>query len=225
MNLRLWLVDWTLRGLTRLLCRLDLAELKKIPMRGPLLLVANHVNFLEVPLLRARLSDRPLIGLTKVESFDDPLRNFLFNTWGAIPIKRGEVDRAAFQRCLEVLAQGKLLTVAPEGTRSGNGQLLPGRPGIALLAVRSAAPLLPIAYYGHEQFWENVRRLRRTPFHLRVGAPFCVNASSENPGREERQAITDEIMRRIAELMPEKYYGYYRGAGQVAYRYTSDIRD
>ncbi len=223
MNIRLFLVDWTLRGLTRLGCKLDIDDLQKIPKQGPLILIANHVNFLEVPVLRARVSDRPIIALSKVESFDDPLRNFLFNTWGAIPIKRGEVDRAAFQQCLEVLAKDMILVVAPEGTRSGDGRLLPGKPGIVPLALRSGAPLLPMAYYGHENFWNNLKHLRRTPFHLHIGPPFRLQVNDPNPGREERQAITDEIMCRIAALLPEQYRGVYTEAVHHPYQYTVDL--
>jgi 1-acyl-sn-glycerol-3-phosphate acyltransferase len=215
-------VNWVLRAFFSILCRLDTAELNKVPMKGPLILVSNHVNFLEVPVLRARLHPRDIIALTKTQSYNNPILSFLFNTWGGIPIERGTVDRTALQVCINTLAEGKLLAVAPEGTRSGDGRLLPGKSGIVSLAVRSGAPLLPMSCWGGEHFWENLRHFRRTPFHVCVGRPFVVETDGKGLSRDVRQRIVDEIMFRLAELLPEQYHGAYPHPEREGYQYLRD---
>jgi 1-acyl-sn-glycerol-3-phosphate acyltransferase len=216
-------VNWVLRAFFGILCRLDTKALDSIPMHGPLILVANHVNFLEVPVVRASLHPRSVIGLTKVQSYHNPLFNFLFHTWGGIPIERGTVDRAALQACTDALAQGEILAVMPEGTRSGDGKLLPGKPGTVLLATRSDAPLLPVACWGAEHFWENLKHFRRTPFHVRAGRPFVVDTHGEALSKDVRQRITDEIMFKISALLPEQYRGVYPCPEAEVYRYLREV--
>jgi 1-acyl-sn-glycerol-3-phosphate acyltransferase len=225
-------VNWVLRTFFGILCRLDTADLKNVPMHGPLILVANHVNFLEVPVVRASLHPRSVIGLTKVESFRNPLFNFLFHTWGGIPIERGTVDRAALQACSDALSEGKLLAVMPEGTRSGDGKLLQGKPGIVLLATRGSGtqqsgatcvPLLPVVCWGAEHFWENLKHFRRTPFHTRTGRPIVVDTHGEALSKDVRQRIADEIMFKLAELLPEEYHGVYPHPEREEYRYLREV--
>lgn len=217
------IVNWVLRRVFQAVCRIDVQELNKVPQAGPLILVGNHVNFLEAPVLFPHLDPRPLTGIAKSESWENPLFNFLFNQWGIIPIDRGEVNQETFRLSLEALNQGKLLAISPEGTRSKDGQLLQGKPGIVVLAMRSKAPLLPIAFYGHENFWANFKRLRRTDFHVVVGKPFCLDTGGAALSRDVRQAVTDEIMYKVAELLPERYRGYYQDVEKIQYQYIKDI--
>ncbi|MBE0699096.1 MAG: 1-acyl-sn-glycerol-3-phosphate acyltransferase [Anaerolineaceae bacterium] len=215
--------NWVLRRIFQALLRIDVQELKKIPGQGPMILVGNHVNFLEAPVLIPHLDPRPVTGVSKRESWKNPLFNFLFNQWGVIPIDRGMVDREAFRLSIEALDQGKLLAIFPEGTRSKDGCLLQGKPGVVALALRSKAPMIPMAFYGYENFWPNFKRLRRTNFHIAVGKPFFLNTNGEALSRDARQAVTDEIMCKVAELLPEHYRGYYKDAGKTPYRYIFDL--
>ena len=205
-----WAVNGTAWRLSRLACRVDAGELARIPSRGPLLLVANHVNFLEVPLVLSHLQPRPVTGLVKSETWDSPLMGLLFNLWGAIPVRRGETDMTAIRRVLEALEAGMIVAIAPEGTRSGDGCLQRAKPGIGLLAAHSSAPILPLAYYGHEHVWSNIKHLRRTDFHIRVG-PLLRARTNGRWTAEKRQAVADEIMRHIAVLLPPDYRGAYAG--------------
>jgi len=215
-------VNWVLRRVFETVCRIDRSEIHKIPARGPLILVANHIHLVEVPVFLPQLDPRDVIGLAKRESWKNPLYNFLFNQWEAIPIDRGVVDREAFRRMLEVLEQGKILAVYPEGTRSRDGRLLQGKAGIVALAQKSGAPMLPIGFHGYENFASNLKRLRRTDFHIKIGKPFKLNSGAEALLRGSRQEVTDEIMCKIAELLPERYRGYYEGACTGTYQYLVD---
>lgn len=202
-------VSWGIRVGTNIVCNIEGNELVNVPKRGPLILAVNHINSLEVPLLFAHLQPRRLIGLAKVETWNNKFMAWLFDLWESIPIRRGEADLEAVRSCLAVLSAGDILGVAPEGTRSYDGRLLPGQPGIVLIALHSGVPILPVAHWGGEDFQKNIKRLKRTDFHIRVGKPFTLDAKGEKMHGKVRQAMADEIMYQIAILMPEKYRGQY----------------
>lgn len=201
-------VNSVIRGLTTLMCRVDDAQLARVPAQGPLIIVANHINFVETPIVYTRLLPRPLTGFVKSENWDNPALRFLFELWGAIPLRRGEPDRTAFRQAIAALEQGKILAIAPEGTRSGHGRLQRGKAGVVMLALASGAPLLPLVYFGGENLWPNLRRLRRTDFHIVVGQPFQLRADGR-VSREVRQQMIDEIMYQLAALLPPYNRGHY----------------
>lgn len=209
MNLAYAVVTTSIKSLTRILCNVDDSQLIHVPEQGPLIIACNHINFMDVPLLYSHLQPRNITGFAKAETWDNPAMAFLFDLWGAIPIQRGQADTKAVRRALEALKEGKILGIAPEGTRSGDGRLGRGHPGIVILAQRSHAPILPIVYYGGEQLRDNLNRLKRTDFHIRVGRTFTLQFSDGKLAREVRDRMVDEIMFQLAELLPEGYRGYY----------------
>jgi len=202
-------VSWGIRLGTSIVCRIDKIELAQVPKKGPLIVAVNHINSLEVPLLFSHLQPRQMIGLAKIETWNSKFMGWLFDLWEAIPIRRGEADLEALRRCLAVLDQGKILGVAPEGTRSYDGKLISGRPGIVLIALHSGATILPLAHWGGEKFSNNIKHLKRTDFHIRVGKPFTVDTHGQKVDARVRQEIVDEIMYQIAILMPEEHRGQY----------------
>ncbi len=214
-----WFVLCLVEGITTVLCRIEKAELDKIPARGPMILVTNHIGSLEVPLMRAQVRPRRVVGLAKIETWDNKLMGWLFDLWESIPIQRGEVDLGALRGCLSCLAAGALLVVAPEGTRSRDGILLSGRPGIVLIGLHSGAPILPVVHWGVEDFPINIKHLKRTNFHIRVGQPFTLDAKGEKVDGKVRQEMVDEIMFQIAKLMPEKYRGKYINCNPAPVKY------
>jgi 1-acyl-sn-glycerol-3-phosphate acyltransferase len=192
-----------------LICLIDDRQLAKVPMEGPLIVVANHINFLEVPILYTHLLPRPLTGYAKAENWDNPPLRFLFELWGAIPVRRGEADIAAIRRGCEALQEGKILAIAPEGTRSGHGRLQTGHPGVVVIALRTGAPILPLVYYGGEKYQQNLLRLKRTDFHIKVGQSFHLDPGDRRVDHNLRRQIIDEIMYQLAALLPEAYRGKY----------------
>ena len=215
MNVSLRIVNSTMKSITRILCRVDDSQLGRVPKKGPLILVANHINFLEVPIMYTHLMPRPLTGFAKAETWENPAMALLFDLWNAIPLRRGDVDLEAMRRAIQVLQGGGILAVAPEGTRSGDGRLRRGHPGVVLLAEMSSAPLLPVVYYGGERFKENIGRLRRTEFNIVVGQPFSLRTGGVRLSHDLRQQITDEIMYQLAALLPPAYRGYYSDLGSA----------
>jgi 1-acyl-sn-glycerol-3-phosphate acyltransferase len=129
--------------------------------------------------------------------------------WGVIPVRRGEADTSALRTALERLEQGYIVGVAPEGTRNKTGILRRALPGTVIVALRSGVPILPVAHWGGEVFLANLKRFKRTDFHIRVGEPFKLNVSGTKVTSEIRQQLVDEMMYQLAALMPEKYRGEY----------------
>lgn len=202
-------VTRTIKLLVRVLCRVDDAPLARVPAHGPLILLSNHVNFLDVPAIFSHLHPRVVTGFAKAETWDSPLLGPLFTLWRAIPLRRGEADMAAIRQALAALEAGYILAMAPEGTRSGDGRLRRGYAGAVLLALRAGAPLLPLVCHGGEKFWPNLRRLRRTDFHIVVGQPFYLDAGGAKVTQRMRQQMLDEVMYQMAALLPPAYRGVY----------------
>ena len=217
MNLVQAIVNFLIKHFFRIICRVDDSQLGRVPKTGPLILAANHINAIEVPVVFTHLQPRPITGMAKIETWDNPFKGWLFSLWGAIPVERGTADLSAFRKSLEALSAGRILAIAPEGTRSYDGQLGPGNTGIIMLAVRSQAPVLPMVFYGHENFWENLKHLRRTDIHIAVGRPFNVDPSALD--REARHQAVGEIMYQLAQLLPSEYRGVYADLGKATTDY------
>ena len=207
-NIFALVVNFFLRAIIRTICIVD-GDFDKVPSIGPFLLAVNHINFMDAPLIASHLHIRPLTVLAKEETWNNPVLGALFSLWGAIPIKRGEVDRTAFAAAMDALKGGKILAIAPEGTRSGTGLLKQGYPGIVIIAHKADVPIYPIAIYGGEDFWKNIRKIKRTPIHFAIGEPFFIRTDTGVTSKEGRQETVDEIMHQIAKLLPEEYHGYY----------------
>jgi 1-acyl-sn-glycerol-3-phosphate acyltransferase len=211
MNPMYWFVNFVLGIYIRITCRLDMPDMHKFPMQGPLIVISNHTGQIEVPVLFSMLQPRKITGWAKVETWDNWFLNWVFNLWGVIPVRRGEADTSALRKALEALDNKYIFGVAPEGTRNKTGRLLRAYPGAVLLAVRSGVPILPIAHWGGENYLKNLKRFKRTDFHLRVGDAFRLKVDGVKMTRETRQQIADEMMLRIAELLPQEYHGEYEG--------------
>ncbi len=204
-----WLINFIIRVYTRITCRIDAPDLQKVPMQGPLIAISNHTGQIEVPLIFAHLQPRRLTGWAKVESWNNKFLNWVFGVWGMIPVRRGEADMHALKAAIRALENGCIFGVAPEGTRNRNGIMKRAMPGVAALALHTGAPIVPIAQWGGENFMKNLKRFKRTDFHIRVGEPFKVDAQGVKVTSEIRQQIVDEMMYEIAKLLPEEYRGAY----------------
>jgi 1-acyl-sn-glycerol-3-phosphate acyltransferase len=211
--------NFVVRALTNALCIVDADQLKRIPTTGPLIAVTNHINFLDAPVVYTRLMPRSVTGYSKIESWDSASLGWLFDVWNIIPIRRGEPDKTAVKRGLRELKEGAILTIAPEGTRSHDGRLQRGHPGVVLVALLSGAPLQPVVHYGHEDYRKSLRKLRRSDFHLVVGDPFRLEKHGAKATSEVRQRMADEIMYQMAALLPADYRGVYSDLSQATENY------
>jgi len=216
-----WFVNTLVKIGTSILCRIDAPDLDKFPEHGPLIAYSNHTGQIEVPVLYSHLQPRPLTGIAKIETWDSWFLRWLFDLWDAIPIRRGEADIEAMRKSLDVLENGYILAIAPEGTRNKSGVLIKAQPGVITLALRSGAPLLPIVHWGGENFSKNIRCMKRTDFRVRVGEPFMLDTGGERVTRGVRQQMVDEMMYRLAALLPEYYRGSYADLENATGKYLS----
>jgi 1-acyl-sn-glycerol-3-phosphate acyltransferase len=223
MSLAYTVVTESIKSLTRILCNVDDQQLVNVPDHGPLIIASNHVNFMDIPLVYTHLQPRNITGFVKAETWDNPAMGLLFNLWGAIPIQRGEADSNAIRSGLEALKQGKILAIAPEGTRSGHGKLGKGHPGIVIMAYHSRVPILPLVYYGGERLRDNLNRFKRTDFYIRVGKKFMLQFPEGKLDRAVRNKMVEEIMFQIAQLLPEGYRGYYSDLSGSSTDYISFV--
>ncbi len=195
------------RALFALLTRLEIKGRENIPPQGPLLVVANHLNLTDPPLLGISLG-RKMMFMAKEELFRSPLTACFVGGFGAFPVHRGKLDRKALRQSEQVLADGLALIMFPEATRSKSARLQPAYPGSALIAMRSGVPILPVGISGTEKVRGIGWILRRPRIAINIGRPFHLPASSRL-SRAELAENTDFIMERIAELLPPKYRGVY----------------
>jgi 1-acyl-sn-glycerol-3-phosphate acyltransferase len=212
-------INFAARTLTNIICRIETQGLDRIPVKGPILVIVNHVNYLELPILYSRVRTDVGTGYSKAENWHNPLLRFVFNNWDLIPLKRGEADVTAMRKGFEALAEDKILFITPEGTRSHHGRMQRAKPGVVLMAIRSGVPVWPIACYGGERYTENLKRGRRTDYHVVVGDPFTVDRNRTRITASVRQKIVDEMMYQIAALMPPAYRGYYEDVSTATEEY------
>ncbi|MHC1692359.1 MAG: lysophospholipid acyltransferase family protein [Sphaerochaetaceae bacterium] len=203
-------VNALLRGLFHLLFRLDTKALDQLPHTGPALMIVNHTSNFEGPMIYVFSQPRKMVALAKKQLWDHWITGFLMNLWHSIPVDRENMGRESMDQCFEVLERGELLAIAPEGTRSKDGTLQEGKAGVAFIAYRKQVPLLPIVTLGFERFSQNIKHLRRTPITIKVGKPFEIIQKSGRLDAITRQALVDEIMLRLAELMPPDRWGFYQ---------------
>lgn len=219
----LWFITFALRIYFWFTLKIDAPNiLDKVPTEGPLIVITNHTGQVEVPVFATLLQPRRITGWGKAEAFENPFLRWVFSAWDIIPVRRGEADMTALKSALRMLEEGRIFGVAPEGTRNKTGILRRGLPGAAILALKSGAPVLPVVHWGGENFLKNLKRFKRTDFHIRIGEPFYVRAEGKLTG-EMRQEIVDEMMYKIAALMPEQYHGEYANMSKASEKFLANL--
>ena len=208
MNLAGKVVTATIHILLRIICKVDSKQLDKIPLKGPYIIAMNHTNFLEVPMIYTHLLPRKVIGIAKKETWKGGFLKWMANTWEAISVDREGYSIDTFRKSMKVLKNGCFLVIAPEGTRSHDGKLRMGKAGVISIALRSKVPIIPVVHFGGEHFGKNLKSFRRTKFTFKVGTPIILHPS-EKADHDKRKYFTDQLMYRLAELLPEEYRGIY----------------
>jgi cytidylate kinase len=184
----------------RLMWRLEGQGMEHVPSSGPVLLVANHSSVLDPPLVGG-VAPRQLSFLAKAELFDVPLLGRLIRALNARPVRREGADAAALRVSLRVLEQGGALLVFPEGTRGEEGRLREPRPGAALLAVLSGAPVVPVYVRGSGAAWPRGRPLpRAAKVVVTFGPPLRFGRPAGVGRKEHYESVSRDLMAAIARL-------------------------
>jgi 1-acyl-sn-glycerol-3-phosphate acyltransferase len=197
------------------LVRLERVEgAENVPSTGPAILMINHIAFVD-PIVVLHLLPRNIVPMAKIEVYNYPIVGIFPRMWGVIPVRREEVDRRAIQGALDVLRAGEIILVAPEATRSP--QLQQGKEGVAYLASRSGAPIIPVAIEGSEGFptLPFNERWRGPGVQVRLGRPFCFRTGQERLRHDRLRQMTDEAMYILAAMLPEPRRGVYADLSQA----------
>ena len=191
-----------------LIAKLQVEGLDNVPRTGPVILAMNHIHWTDIPLAALRVP-RVTHYMAKAELFGKPVLGGYVRTLGAFPVRRGEGDREAIRTAERLLGEGEVVAIFPEGHRSDHGPLIPAHPGAGYVALRSGVPIVPVAISGTRQIFKG---LHYGPFRptatIRYGKPFTLGAG----GKVSKEALgpaTDEIMRRIAAMLPPEQRGPY----------------
>jgi 1-acyl-sn-glycerol-3-phosphate acyltransferase len=193
--------------LTHLVCRYRVSGQEHVPRNGTLLVVANHLSWYD-PLLLAVVLPRRVWFYTKAEIFAWPVAGWLAQRTGQISVHRGESDRVALEKALAYLREGKALVIFPEGTVERQERMITAHTGVAMLAVRSGATILPVAHSG-------TRRILRSPrwrfprVTVCIGTPYVPSLPEGATRKAGLQLITQEIMEQIAQMLPPEQRGVY----------------
>lgn len=194
-----------------LLAKIDQVEgLENVPKEGPGILMINHIAFID-PIVVLHVMPRNIVPLAKTEVYKYPVIGIFPKLWGVIPVQREGFDRQAVQQVLEVLRAEEIVLLAPEGTRSLDGQLAQGREGVAYLASRSGAPIIPVAIDGTIGFpaLRYTAAWRNPGARVTFGKPFRYRSSLKRASRDQLRQMTVEAMYILAELLPEHRRGVY----------------
>ncbi|MFQ5341579.1 MAG: lysophospholipid acyltransferase family protein [Anaerolineae bacterium] len=194
-----------------LLTKFEIHGRANIPPHGPLIVVFNHLAHADAFVMIAAMP-YPVEPVGLVDLLSVPVTGQVLRAYGIIPVHRDQVDRRVIQHALTVLQTGGVLLLAPEARRSVTGALERARAGAAYLAMRSGTPVLPVAITGTEKILDDLKRLRRPHLTATFGTPFTLSQHEESsrPRRERRREAADEIMIRIARMLPPEYRGVYR---------------
>lgn len=175
---------------------------QNIPQKGGLIIASNHVSYMDPPVI-GFATRRELHYLAKEELFRQPLLGPLITAFNSIPIRRGKVDTAGLSRAMEVLNAGHALIMFPEGTRSRDGNLLPARPGVGMLAFNTNSLIVPCHLSGSDQPGKWLTRQVRLRVSFGVARTWRELAGQQadlEPGRALYQSVGDGVMREIAAL-------------------------
>jgi len=208
-----------LRMLFKLALCYEIMGLENFPRQGPVILMINHINFLD-PVLVGATMPREVVMFSKIENLDLPILGFFVRLYGVVPVRRGKVDRRALRQAIESLMRGEAFLIAPEGTRSHHGRLQKAKDGMTYIALRTGATIVPIAVWGQEAFFHNIKRLRRTRVHVRIGKPFRF-VPKEPLRREDLREMTREAMYQLAALLPPQYRGFYSDLDKATTRFLA----
>jgi len=202
---------WLIHTVLKLLTKIEATGYENLPEKGGFVIAVNHLGFLDVPMAFYALDNWNLF-IPVAEKWEE---NFLWRWLGKhlnfIFVDRYKPDLKAMREMIKRMEDGQTLVIAPEGTRARDEKMAQGKPGVAYLASKMGWRIVPVAIIGTEDrvFVGNLKRFRRTRIRLMAGKSFMLPPFPKGDREEILQKYTDEIMCRIAVMIPEKNRGFY----------------
>ncbi len=206
----LWaLIRALARAVFAVIAHVHLQGLERVPKEGAFIVASNHLSWIDVPLIPSYFS-RPVVYMAKDETFHSKYA-WLVRFMGAFPVKRGEADRQALRAADEQLKAGNILIIFPEGTRSKTHTLATAHAGMGVIALRAGVPIVPVAVWGSEKVLKKFRHR----VNVIYGEPITFKPKGSKITREDIDNVTQQVMQKIASMLPPEYRGVYGEQNQV----------
>lgn len=200
------LISWLMRHLTDT----QYKGVENVPDSGGVLIATNHLSRMDIPVL-FMIPNRPeMTALVTTKYLKHPLIRWFIVSANGIWLDRDTADFGAFRSAVKALEEGKAVGIAPEGTRSKSGQLLEGKPGTALLALRAHVPIIPVAITGTIGSFKKTITFQHPTITAEFGQLIPAPVLERNNREAQLKNITDEMMCQIAAMLPESYRGFYK---------------
>jgi 1-acyl-sn-glycerol-3-phosphate acyltransferase len=209
------ILHFVLDNALRLFTRTEFLQLENVPPSGGFILATNHNSRLDSPVLYANPVRPDLTALIANDYRSNLFFWIILQAADVIWLDRSKADFTAFRKAVDLIKQGRVIGIAPEGTRSRVGQLLEGKPGILLLTSRADVPIVPVGITGTEDMMQEILHFRKPKITVRFGKAFNLPPLPRDGRDEAMLHSTTEVMCQIAALLPEKYRGFYRGYDRV----------
>lgn len=204
-------IVWFIRLVINLIAKVDASGYENIPEKGGFVIAVNHLGFLDAPMAYYALDNWNLFIPVAEKWEESAILRWLGKHLNAIFIDRFNLDLKAMREMMKRMEEGQTLVIAPEGTRARDEKMAQGKPGVAYLASKMGWTIVPVAIAGTEDrlVIQNLKRLKRTNIKLTAGKSFVLPPFPKENREEKLQEYTDEIMCRIAMMLPEHNRGYY----------------
>jgi 1-acyl-sn-glycerol-3-phosphate acyltransferase len=206
-----------LRLVFHLLSEVKIYGRENVPKEGPYIISVNHVSLYDPPLILA-FWPTPPEAAGAIEIWSKPGQDILVRLYGCIPVHRGEYDRQLLDTVISVLKSGRPLVLDPEGARSHGLGMRRAHPGVAYIADKTSAPVIPVGVVGTtDDFFDRAIHLKRPRLEIRIGKPLSF-PPVDGRGAERREALqanADQVMHAIAALVPPEYRGVYQTSNEA----------
>lgn len=204
-------IVWLIRFIINLVARVEASGYENLPEKGGFVIAVNHLGFLDAPMAYYGLDNWNLFIPVAEKWEESAILRWLGKHLNAIFIDRFNPDLKAMREMIKRMEEGQTLVIAPEGTRARDEKMAQGKPGVAYLASKMGWTIVPVAISGTEDriVLSNLKRFKKTNIKLTAGKSFTLPPFPKENREETLQKYTDEIMCRIAVMLPEKNRGYY----------------
>ncbi len=202
---------WLIHAVLKIITRINVTGYENLPRKGGFVIAVNHLGILDAPMAYYSLDNWNLFIPVAEKWEENPLLRWLGKHLNFIFINRFKPDLKAMREMMKRMEEGQTLVIAPEGTRARDEKMAQGKPGVAYLASKMGWQIVPVAISGTEDrlLWGNLKRFRRTPIKITAGKPFTLPPFPKTNREVVLQEYADEIMCRIAVMLPERNRGYY----------------
>jgi 1-acyl-sn-glycerol-3-phosphate acyltransferase len=206
-----YIIRWLVRLLFNLIARVEAKGYEKLPKEGSFVIATNHLGIVDAPIAFYALDRWDMFVLIAEKWEKVTVFRWLGKYFNFIFIDRYNPDIKNLRKAISLMEHNNILVIAPEGTRSRVGSLIEAKPGVSYLATKLNRPIVPVGITGTEDkaLFGNLKKLRRAHITLTAGEAFTLPPLPRENRDEALKQYTDEIMCRIAAILPEKYRGFY----------------